>query len=225
MSPSQSYMMLGFLLLVDLPLLKAPLVMKKFSPIASKHDAAVSLIFFFFLPSLGFLSFFGLSFFGLSFLSFVLSFLFFLSFFFLPPAPRVSSSTVPMPLVDRPEPKLKPWLVAAALTSGSADTVAWCSPNMPVWSSLVPLGRASSLLGRLNFGGVVGRVVRVVVLVVVLVVVVDSVDVVVVVVVQSTVVGSISFHFLRLGSCVWAFTAKTPRRKVANFILPSFLPC
>ena len=78
-----------------------------------------------------------------------------------------------------------------------------------------------------------------VVLVVVLVVVVDSVDVVVVVVVQSTVVGSISFHFLRLniksipysdayykiylGSCVWAFTAKTPRRKVANFILPSFL--
>merc|ERR1712147_395665 len=204
MSPSQSYMMLGFLLLVDLPLLKAPLVMKKFSPIASKHDAAVSLIFFFFLPSLGFL--------------------FFLSFFFLPPAPRVSSSTVPMPLVDRPEPKLKPWLVAAALTSGSADTVAWCSPNMPVWSSLVPLGRASSLLGRLNFGGVVGRVVRVVVLVVVLVVVVDSVDVVVVVVVQSTVVGSISFHFLRLGSCVWAFTAKTPRRKVANFILPSFLP-
>lgn len=56
-----------------------------------------------------------------------------------------------MPLVDRPEPKLKPWLVAAALTSGSADTAAWCSPNMPVWSSLVPLGRASSLLGRLNW--------------------------------------------------------------------------
>ena len=56
----------------------------------------------------------------------------------------------------------------------------------------------SVISAKSTFGGVVGCVVRVVLLVVVLVVVVDSVDVVVVVVVQSTVVGSASFHFLRL---------------------------
>ena len=75
--------------------------------------------------------------------------------------------------------------------------------------------------------------------VVVVVVVVDSLVDVVVVVVQSpvvvgSVVGSQFFHFFRLlnnrnfkllftylGSWVWAFTAKTPRRKVANFIVPA----
>lgn len=159
-----------------------------------------------------------------------------------------------MPLVDRPEPKLKPWLVAAALTSGSADTAAWCSPNMPVWSSLVPLGRASSLLGRLNWaktlsicslfsgynfwrssrprrtcgstrGGTCrrcrlswcrgccrcpvncGRL--------------DILPFFASKYIVNTVQWRLKKNYL--GSCVWAFTAKTPRRKVANFILPSFL--
>merc|ERR1712147_612610 len=115
MSPSQSYMMLGFLLLVDLPLLKAPLVMKKFSPIASKHDAAVSLIFFFFLPSLGFLSFFGLSFFPLSY----------------PSCSSYLSSFCLQHHVSHRQRCRCPWLIGPALTSGSADTAAWCSPNMP----------------------------------------------------------------------------------------------
>ena len=90
-----------------------------------------------------------------------------------------------------------------------------------------------------NGGGVVGSVAASeVVDVVVVVVVVDSlVDVVVVVVQSPVVVGSVVgsfFHFFRLlnnrhfkllftylGSWVWAFTAKTPRRKVANFIVPA----